>query len=62
MVTAGGCHILGWSPGKTGYSYPGNFISSGETGIAPLPWQQPGSKVYRKRWLIHWDLSPSGSL
>ena len=38
----------GWSPEKTGSSYPGNFISSGETGIAPLPWQLPGSKVYRE--------------
>jgi hypothetical protein len=47
MVTASGCHILGWSLRKTGCSYPGNFISSEETGIAPLPWQQLGSKVYR---------------
>lgn len=48
MVTASGCHIPGWSLGKTGCSYPGNFLFSGETGIAPLPWQQLGSKVYRE--------------
>lgn len=47
MVTASGCHILGWSLRKTGCSYPGNFVSSRETGIAPLPWKQLGSKVYR---------------
>lgn len=59
MVTASGCHILGWSLRKTGCSYPGNFISSRETGIAPLPWKQLGSKVYRGMMA---NSSPSPSL
>lgn len=57
MVMASGCHIPGWSSGKTGCSYPSNLSPLERQVLPRCPGNSWVLRFTGKRQLIHWDVS-----